>query len=368
MKKKIAFVGNSALTMMNFRLGIMKSLTKWYDVVMITPQDCDMKPLEGTQIRFIPIDVDCKGTSPSQDIKLYRTLKKIYYNEQFDFVFHYTIKPVIYGSMAASACSVKHISVVTGLGYTFVKRNWLYRVSCLLHRLALRNAIQVWFLNQDDCDFFVHHHLVNPQKAHVIPGEGINTSVFNTEKPLPHNFTFLYFGRMLRYKGVELYIKAAEILKSEYPSARWLLLGPLDVLDPEGIQPEEMEKWVHYGIIDYLGVTKDVKAYIENSSCVVLASYFREGVPRSLMEAAAMKRPLITTNSVGCKDVVVDRVNGLLCQKGSLDDLVDKMRTMLNLSQNQLDAMGTAGRNLMLQKFDEKIIVKEYISALNAYA
>lgn len=364
--KKIAFVGNSALTMMNFRLGVMKELSEHYEVVMITPQDCELTPLEGTQIRFLPVEVDCKGTNPIRDIRLLRTYKRIYAEEQFDFIFHYTIKPIVFGSIAASSLGINHIDVITGLGYTFIKRNWLFHLSCQLHKYALRRTKAVWFLNQDDCDSFVKWNLVSPAKTHVIHGEGVNTDYFRATREPQEPFIFLHCGRMLRTKGVELYIHAAERLKPDYPHVRWQLLGPLDALNPDAIRPIEMETWVRNGSIEYLGVAKDVRPFLEKCSCMVLPSYYMEGVPRSLMEAASMERPLIATDSVGCKDVVLDGVNGLLCEKRSLDSLVDAMRKILELPTDKLRRMGKKGRELMLRKFDEKIIIAEYHKALKS--
>ena len=181
-KSKIAFVGNSALTMMNFRLGVMKALSRENEVIMVTPKDCDLTPLEGTSIRFVPVEVDCKGLNPFKDLRLLNSLKEIYMTEKVDFVFHYTIKPIIYGSMAATSLGIKHIDVVTGLGYTFIRRNWLFRLSCILHKIALRKTDAVWFLNQDDCDSFVKLKLVNQSKVHVIHGEGVDTNYFTAKK------------------------------------------------------------------------------------------------------------------------------------------------------------------------------------------
>ena len=254
---------------------------------------------------------------------------------------------------------------MTGLGYTFIKRNWLFRVSCLLHRVALRKAVQVWFLNQDDHDCFVSLHLVHPDKAHVIPGEGVDTDYYISKHPMPEKFTFIYIGRMLRYKGVELYVQAAERLRGDYPDVCWQLLGPYDMNDPDGITPNEMEQWVQKGWVEYLGVSKDVRPVIEQCSCSVLASYFREGVPRSLMEAASMERPIITTDSVGCRDVVENGVNGLLCQPNSVESLEETMRQMLEMTAEQRIEMGKRGRERMQQKFDLKKIIEEYQNSLN---
>ena len=363
-KRKIAFVGNSVLTMMIFRMGIIKALTKRYDITVIAPMDGDVEALQALSVRFIPVEIDCKGTNPWTDGRLYRALKTIYRREQFDFIFHFTIKPNIYGSQAASVLGIPHINVITGLGYTFIKRNWLFRLSCVLHRVAMRNAEQVWFLNEDDKDTFVRLHLVAPHKVHVIHGEGVDTTYYHATQALPDSFVFLYIGRMLRYKGADLFALAAEQLKAEYPSVRWQLLGAMDADNPDGIKAEEIENWVRKGTIEYCGVVKDVRPHIEQCTCVVLPSRFREGVPRSLMEAASMERPIITTDSVGCKEVVEDQVNGLLCEKQSLDSLVAAMRTMLETPQQQLTQMGQRGRERMCRLFDEQIIIEEYNQVL----
>lgn len=365
MKQKIAFVGNSALTMINFRKGLMSAVVNaGYDVTMIAPQDCELTPIEDTGIHFIPIVVDCKGTHPKNDLNLYRELKNIYRTKQFDFIFHYTIKPVIYGSMAAGACGIRHISVVTGLGYTFIKRNWLFHVSCILHKIALRKADSVWFLNQDDCDVFTSLRLAPQSKTHVIPGEGVNTEFYQSLLPMPSQTSFIYIGRMLRYKGVELFVRAAEVLQKEFPAAKWKLLGPIAPDDPSGIDAPELESWVHKGVIEYMGVAEDVRPYLEQSSCCVLPSCFREGVPRSLMEAASMERVIITTDSVGCKEVVQEGVNGFLCTPDSLDSLIVAMQQILRMPAEQIAAMGKAGRKYVLSRFDERIIINEYLQVL----
>ena len=232
----------------------------------------------------------------------------------------------------------------------------------------MRQTNSVWFLNQDDCDNFVKWNIVKREHTHVIHGEGVNTEFFHsTDRSGQSEIIFLHCGRMLRSKGVELYVKAATELKKQYPAVRWQLLGPLDAQNPEAIHPEEMEEWVRSGVVEYLGVTRDVRPYLEQCSCLVLPSYYMEGVPRSLMEAAAMELPLIASNSVGCKDVVIDGENGLLCEKRNLDSLTEAMRTIIEMPADQRITMGKTGRQLMLRKFDEKIIIEEYLQTLDKY-
>jgi len=253
-KLKLAFTGNSAQTMLNFRAGVMSDFVRQgYEVTMITPRDCDISVCEKEGIRFIAIDIDCKGTNPVADLKLMEQLTNIYRKEQFDFVFHYTIKAIIYGSIAAKRCGLKQISVVTGLGYTFLRRNWLFLLSRAMHRFALRQACQVWFLNKDDRDDFVRHRIIPLQKTYLIHGEGVNTSCFEAAELPEGRFRFLYVGRMLYSKGVKLFVDAAAGLKKEYPEAEWALLGALDAQNPDAVSPETMERWVQHGVVKYLG-------------------------------------------------------------------------------------------------------------------
>ena len=366
-KKKIAFVGNSALTMLNFRLGVMRELSKEYDVTMITPQDTDIAVLESYSIRYIPVEVDCRGTNPIRDYRLIKSLYSIYKKEQFDFIFHYTIKPILYGSYAAGRLGIHHIAILTGLGYSFIKRNWLFFLSRYMHRFALRKADAIWFLNQDDCDAFVKWNVVDQERVHIIHGEGVDTDFYQSTKKDTAVFRFLHCGRMLRSKGVALYVEAAKRLKADFPQVKFQLLGPIDSQNPDAISPKEMEQWVRSEAIEYLGVTRDVRPFLDQCSCVVLPSYYMEGVPRSLMEAASMECPLIATDSVGCKDVVLDGINGLLCEKRSVESLYQTMRKMLQLSPEERQQMGQNGRQLMLRKFDEKLILQEYIRILNKY-
>lgn len=364
MKKKIAFVGNSSLTMINFRLGVIVELSKLYEMVIITPEDSDVEILHRYGIRFIPIDVDCRGTNPLKDWQLLQTLIRLYREEKFDFVFHYTIKPIVYASIAAQRTGIPYIPVITGLGYTFLRRNWLFLVSALLHKYALKNAEQVWFLNQSDYDFFVRHRLVDMKRAEVIHGEGVNINKFVPSGEHPKKFTFLYFGRMLRTKGIEHYVEAARRLQAQYPEAEWQMLGPLDSLNPDAIAPREMEEWVQKGYVKYKGVSHDVRPYLAACSCVVLPTYYMEGVPRSLMEAAAMGVPLIATDQAGCTDVVIDGENGYLCRLRDTESLMQAMQRMLKLSASQLQDMGRKGRQLMVEHFDEKIVIQRYKQTL----
>jgi len=367
-KKKIAFVGNSSTTMLNFRLTLMQELVQeGYEVVMITPKDNDIRFLRKLNIQFIEIEVDSKGTRICRDLHLISQLTKIYRQENFDFIFHYTIKPIIYGSIAAKRVHIPQVSIVTGIGYSFSHKNWLYYLSIALHKWALRTAKGVWFLNNEDKDFFTAKKIITPEMATVIPGEGVDTSHFIPREQMPEKFSFIYCGRMLYSKGVKLFVEAARQLRPVFPDVEWKLLGPIDVPMEDSISPKEMEDWVRDGNIKYLGVAKDVVPYLLDSSCVVLASYYHEGVPRSLMEASSMQIPIITTDWVGCHDVVTHGENGLLITPKDEEELIEAMRTMILTPQEDLQKMGVTGRKMMIRKYDITIVIAKYKDFLQSF-
>lgn len=364
---KLAFVGNSAVTMYNFRASLLADMVqKGYDVTVLVPVDTDLAALNSIGVKVIPIRVDCRGTNPRNDMALLWQLMKIYRQEQFDFIFHYTIKPVIYGSMAATITKTPYISVVTGLGYTFIHNGLLKKATISLYKLALKKAKEVWFLNEDDKNVFLEERVVSVQKAFVLNGEGINTEFFHPQPKKKEFFSFIFIGRILWDKGIGEYIDAVRLLKKRYPEIRFQILGPLGAENPAAVAPEDMRAWVNDGIVDYLGETKNVASYIANCDCVVLPSY-REGLSRILLEAASMERPIVATDVSGCREIVEDGVNGYLCKPHDVESLSACMERMYLLGNEGRAAMGKAGRNKMLKTFDDRIINAIYNEKLKKY-
>ena len=361
-KKKLAFVGNSSMTMQNFRMGLMKELAQNpdYEVTVIAPQDNDISELRANNIRFIPVEMDCKGMNPFTDIHLMQQLRRIYRKEKFDFIFHYTIKPVIYGSWAARRARIPQISVITGLGYTFITKGWINKLVIRLYRSALKSAKEVWFLNQEDKTMFIEKEIVAAQKTRILNGEGVNLKQYSPRQaPKGKNFNFLYVGRVLWDKGVGEYVEAARVVKKQYPSVCFKMLGPLGANNPASITQEQVEKWVHAGIIKYLGETQNVIPFMADASCIVLPSY-REGISRVLLEAAAMEKPIITSNVPGCREIVVDGENGFLCEAQNTSSLSACMMHMLSLSQDERQEFGKKGRERVLERFDEQSTIEVY--------
>jgi glycosyltransferase involved in cell wall biosynthesis len=282
-------------------------------------------------------------------------------------VFHYTIKPNIYGSVAAKLAGAPSIAVTTGLGYTFIQKSRAAQIAKRLYRFAFRFPREVWFLNQDDHRAFVDEKLLaHPERARLLHGEGVDLDDF-AFAPLParEDFVFILIGRLLWDKGVAEYVEAARSIKARYPHARFQLLGPVGVDNPSAISRTDVEEWTRENVVEYLGEAHDVRPLIAAADCVVLPSY-REGVPRTLMEASAMGRPIVATDVPGCREVVEHGVTGLLCDVKSASSLASQLERMLTSSPAERAAMAQHGREKVAREFDEKQVVERYKGTIHA--
>jgi glycosyltransferase involved in cell wall biosynthesis len=364
-KKLIAFVSNSAWSVYNFRLDVIRHLHKsGYAILVIAPNDEFSNLLVNEGCTYISIDFNNRSENPLDDLNLYRQLKTIYKEHSPDFIFHYVIKPNIYGSLAAAKTSVKSIAVITGLGYSFAKKNWLYKLTKALYKRALKKTEEVWFLNNEDAKIFINEKIVSVKKMKVLPGEGVNTEYFSPDHKkefLPEKkFTFLMSTRLLKSKGVALYADASRILKKKNYDLNFELIGFFEKYHPDSITEEEIEKWQQEGLIIYKGFATDVRAHLINADCFVFPSFYNEGIPRCLMEAASMELPIITSFNRGCKEVVYNNSNGFICNLNDPFDLADKMEKMINLSPEQRLRMGKNGRELIIKKFSVEQVIDEY--------
>jgi glycosyltransferase involved in cell wall biosynthesis len=271
--------------------------------------------------------------------------------------------------LASALSGVPYINNVAGLGAVFIGGGWLKRFVSILYKLAFKNSSKVFFQNKDDLELFLKNKLISRQLTGVLPGSGINLNHFapiNVSLGLTLNrpFKFLLIARMLKDKGVVEFVNAAQMLKESGMKAEFSLLGFLDVQNPAAISTEQMRTWTEQGFVKYLGTSDDVREHIAQADCIVLPSY-REGTPRSLLEAAAMAKPIIATNVVGCKEVVVDGENGLLCEAKNALDLASKMKEIFLFSDGERKVMGEKGRRKMEQEFDELFVIQKYIEAID---
>ena len=364
---KIIISINTSWNFINFRSGLIKALVaSGHEVVAVAPKDACSARLPLLGCRYVPLPMDNKGTNPVKDMLLLWRYHTLFRREKPGVYLGYTVKPNIYGSIAAHLNKIPVINNIAGLGAVFISDGWLTGLVKKLYTLALFRSNKVFFQNNDDLLLFVDGGLVSPEKAERIPGSGIDLERFNPsplDKKKGDPITFLLIARLLWDKGVGEFVEAARLLRGAYPDTQFHLLGFLNVENPSAISKDQVDAWEQQGYIKYLGVCDDVRNEITRSDCVVLPSY-REGLPRTLLEAAAMGRPVIATDVAGCRDVVDDGWNGYLCNPKDAHDLARKMEQMIRLSQNQRDEMGVRGRRKVALEFDENIVIERYIGAI----
>lgn len=369
----IAFVSNTAWSLYNFRFGVMKALMeRGYKIVAVAPPDDYVANLEQGGVQFVPLKhLHAKGTNPMNEWALYREFVKIYREISPDMIFHYTIKPNIYGVKAARKVGIPTIAITTGLGYIFNSNGIVPYIAKLLYKKTLFKAEEVWFLNNDDLQSFLSERIIDTSKTFLLPGEGVDTAYFSPrrerEATPDEPVRFVFTGRMIAEKGVGEFVKATEILKAKGLKIDSRLLGFMDVLNPGAISKETMSGWEAKGIVKYLGATSDVRPLLEEADCLVLPSYYREGIPRSLLEAASMAKPIITTDNVGCRDVVDDNITGYLCPVKDAVALSEKMEQFIRLSATARSEMGRKGREKMIRDFDQDVIIDIYLKKIKQY-
>ena len=373
MSKKIIICLNTAWNIYNFRTGLIRALVaQGYEVVAVAPYDEYVPLLNGLGCRFVNFPIDNQGTNPWRDFLLLWRFWKLLRREGPLAYLGFTIKPNIYGSLVAHAIGIPVINNIAGLGAAFKKNGWLRWFVTTLYRLALRKSKKVFFQNSDDQKMFIESGLVQKSCAALLPGSGIDLEHFSSRVQVVdfgvdrrQRFQFLLHARMLWDKGVGEYVEAARLLRGNGQEVDFLLMGFLNVPNPAAIPESVMNAWVSEGCIKFIESTADVRKAIAEADCIVLPSY-REGIPRSLLEAAAMAKPIITTDVSGCRDVVTDGVNGFLCKVGDAEDLARCLERMVSLDPASRAAMGVAGRLKMEQHFDERIVFAKYIDALGS--
>lgn len=363
---KICLVANTAWSVFNFRRGVVQSLINCgCEVIVIAPYDEAFGKLEEMGCTVIDLQMDARGINPINDFFLIVRLYHLYKRLRPSFIIHYTIKPNIYGTLAAKVAGFPSLAITTGLGYTFLNDNFVAKVARHLYKLAFKFPKEVWFLNSDDMQAFFERNLISPQKAKLLHGEGVDTDYYSPKIEVIHDdkVRFLLIARMLWDKGVGEYIKAAEIVKRSYPEVVFQLLGACGVANPSAIERAQVAVWEEQGIVEYLGTTDDVRSYIAQSTCVVLPSY-REGIPRTLLEAAAMAKPLIATDVPGCRDVVVDGETGFICEAKDHASLASAFTKFLNMKDSERLDMGKAGRDFVEENFSEGLIIQRYMETI----
>ncbi len=385
----VVVAANTAWYAYSFQSAVLKMLLEeGYAVAVAAPEDEYAAQIVALGCRFVPIRLNSKSTNPLTELKTLAGFFLLYRRLRPAAVLHYTPKPNIYGALAARALGIPTVSNIAGLGNAFVKTGLLSRVVKLLYRASQRAVIRVFFQNSDDMRMFIDTGICRPEQAGLLPGSGVDLERFAPPEDTPAGTTarahrptegrptgragapqpvrFVLIARLLWDKGVGEFAEAAALVRARYPQAEFQLVGFVDHNNPSAVPEEMLRRKQAEGVLEWVGRQDDVRPFIAEADCVVLPSYYREGTPRSLLEAAAMARPLIAADSIGCREPVEDGVTGLLCRPRDAADLAEKMTQIIELGAEQRAAMGRRGREKMRREYDVRIVTGRYRDTLRA--
>lgn len=359
----IVLTVNRAWNLVNFRAPLIEALrADGHRLTALVPEEDEVPSLRALGCEVVSLKMDSKGLSPMRDLRLLRDFRRAFRSLRPDAVLSFTVKNNIYGALASRGMAHVFLPNVTGLGTAFLGPSSVRQIATLLYRIAFRPLPKVLFQNEDDRALFEKLRITMPQQAEVLPGSGIDLLRFvptpASERP-GAEIVFLMITRVLADKGAREYVEAARLLKARYPKAQFRLLGPLDAVNRTALPTSEVMSWVAEGTIEYLGHADDVRAAIADADCIVLPSY-REGLPRTLLEGAAMARPMVTTDVPGCRHVVRPGETGILCEARSGTDLARAMGEMIDLSVGQRLAMGRMAQADIEARFDVGIVIAAY--------
>lgn len=367
-KIKIAVIENGLLSTYTMRDGLMKRLLQeGYDVTVLTHTNSFVAQVEKTGLKVI--NIGSGNINPVKVSKyiynLYSALKKI----NPDVCLTFSIRPAIWGNFITRYLNIPTITNITGIGPLFTSKNLAYRIARSIYRNALSKTRKVFFQNFDDMNLFLEKKFVRREIAERLPGSGVDYTLFGPRESTVKNngnFIFLFIGRLIKDKGIFEFVEAARIITKKYPNTLFNVIGPFwqQNLRSNTITKSVLQNWITEGIIDYQGEKKDVKKFIAEADCLVLPSY-REGTSNTLLEAASMEKPVITTNTTGCKEIVDDGITGYLCNVRDSKDLAEKMEQMLLLSPEARSEMGKKGRQKIIKEFDKQIVLSAYLKAID---
>jgi len=365
---KILLTGNTAFKIANFREGLVRQLiSDGHEVIVLAPEDQYVAQIRSLGCHFEPLKMQRNGTNPFQELKLLRDIYRCIREHKPDMVFSYTVKNNIYSGISCRLMKVPFAPNVTGLGPAFNNKGVLNKAIKILYRFAFSRARRIFFQNDSDLDTFRAARLATSEQAQLLPGSGVDLARFRYEDMQEGRaeIRFLLVARLLWEKGIGLYVEAAREIRKHHPSVRFQVLGPLDIESKSGILRSQIDVWVEQGCIEYLGTTHDVTGYLADADCIVLPTYYNEGTPRSLLEAGAIGRAIITTDQPGCREVVLDKSSGYLIAPRDIDSLISACKSYLALESHERALMSRTSRKHVEKNYDEDIVIKAYLALLS---
>ncbi|SIR46626.1 glycosyltransferase family 4 protein [Halanaerobium kushneri] len=371
MNNRLVIISNISTSLINFRGELIK---KWidlgYEVYTLAPgyNDNHKEILESWKAKTVEYNLNRSGLNPFKDLKSLINLSNKIKEIDPDYIFSYTIKPVVFSSLISKQIDLKGMySLIPGLGYAFndggLKNKIVNKVAVFLYKISLSNNDKVFFQNPDDLDLFVSLNLISKDKTVLVNGSGVDTEKFYNTDPQKEKISFLIMARLLKSKGIKHYIEAARIIKKEYPDVEFNILGSPGS-GPDAVSLDYVKKADQDNIINYPGRVEDVKPFIAKNSIYVLPSYYREGTPRSILEAMSMGKPIITTDNPGCRETVNEGQNGFLIPIKNHKILADKMRYFIE-NKNEIVRMGKKSRKIAEEKYNVHRVNQKIIQEMN---
>ncbi len=368
----VVLSANIAWNIINFRMGLVRALQeRGIEVVVLAGADETVASLREHGVRVEALPIASRGVNPFGELLLFaaylRRLRALTRRARVLAYLGFTIKPNIYGSVAARICGVPVIANIAGLGALFSRPGARRTAALAFYRFALRGVRRVYFQNGSDRLLFLSRRVVDRRRSALIPGSGVDLDRFNGALAAdgfpgePGRRRFVLIARLLWEKGIDEYVRAARSVRERYPDARFALVGFSDGGGRAAVPARRIAGWVSEGVIAYLGRAADVRPAILGADCIVLPSTYREGTPRVLLEAAAMSRPVVTTDTPGCRDAVLPGESGYLCRPGDAGSLAERIIEVLELPADRLREMGRAGRRHVERRFDERLVVGAYL-------
>lgn len=359
--KKILLLANNDIGLYNFRKELLERLlAEKYEVYISLPMGERVKDMEEMGCRYIETEINRHGMNPIQDFKLMLFYKKIMKEYQPDYVLGYTIKPNIYGSIAARSRKIPFIANITGLGSAVENESIIQKMLILLYKFAFRDIKKVFFQNTENMKFFEDKKIAR-RKYGLLPGSGVNLEKYELlEYPDTENYHFLFISRIMKEKGIDQYLEAAKTIKEKYPNTVFHVCGFC-----EEEYEETLQKLHKDGIIQYHGLIYNVSEFLKQIHCVVHPTYYPEGLSNVLLEASASGRPIITTNRPGCREVVDVEKNGFIVEEKNAKDLCEKIEKFLLLPDEKKKEMGICGRKKVENEFNRQIVIEAYMKEIN---
>lgn len=361
MGKRILILSNHFITIYSFRKELIQRMVdEGNEVYISTPTDEQNKYFEDMGCKIINTSMERRGTNPIKDMKLIGEYRKIMKQIQPDIIFSYTVKPNIYGSIAANSLHMKQVCNITGTGGTFLKESLLSKIVIMLYKKSIKKAYKVFFQNTGDMTYFKEHKMVG-KNIELIPGSGVNLEqhIF-TEMPNDEIVNFIFIGRVMEVKGVNQYLDCAKAIRKKYSNTCFYIAG----WNEEDKCKKMVEDYQSKGYVNYIGFQKDINPWIRKCHCTILTSLGGEGVPNVLLESAATGRACIASAINGSVDVIVDGITGYLYRTGDSENLIEQVEKFLKLTFNEKKTMGMEGHKKVADEFNREIVIQKYLDEI----